>query len=236
MNVMPGSAAVYAETATVGTTVTQQNNVSHSFSDTVDVGVPPVPSAPQNLQVSQAGPDLHVSWTAPATGSSSLLRSTVTATPPTGSPFTVVVPAGGTSAVLPNVAPSTTYSVNVTSTSYTGTGPAAAVSFTTESPTVPPGAPQSVSASWTSMDSPANLSVSWGATDPGNSPIDSFEIQALPANSGTTSPLDAVVSAPATAYSFGNADNSVTWQVTVRAHNAAGWGPWSTAVVVPGFD
>jgi hypothetical protein len=110
------------------------------------------------------------------------------------------------------------------------------VSFTTQAPTIAPGAPQSVSASWTTTDSPANLSISWGATDPGNSPIDRFEIQALPMNSGTTSALDAVISAPAGAYSFGNADNSVSWQVTVRAHNAAGWGPWSTAVLVPALD
>jgi hypothetical protein len=58
MNVTPGSAGVYAETVTVGTTVAQQNNVSHSFSDIVDIGVPPVPSAPQNLRVSQTGPNL----------------------------------------------------------------------------------------------------------------------------------------------------------------------------------
>jgi hypothetical protein len=236
MNVSPGSAGVYAETVTVGTTVAEQNNVSHSFSDKVDIGVPPVPSAPQNLQVSQTGPNLQVSWTAPTTGSSALLRSTITATPPTGSPFTLVVPAGVTSGLLANVAPSTTYSVTVTSTSYTGTSPAATLSFTTEAPTIAPGAPQSVLASWTSTDSPANLSVSWGTTSPGNSPMDRFEIQALPVNSAATSPLDAVISAPAAAYYFGNADNSVSWQVTVRAHNAAGWGPWSTAVVVPPLD
>jgi hypothetical protein len=236
MEVMPGSAAVYPETVTVGTTVAQQNNVSHSFSDQVDIGVPPVPSVPQNLQVSQTGPDLYVSWTAPATGLSSLLHSTITATPPVGSPFTLVVPPGVTSGVLPNVAPSTTYSVTVTSTSYTGTGPAAAVSFTTEAPTVPPGAPQSVSASWTSTDSPASLSISWGTTDPGNSPIDNFEIKAVAVTSRTTSPLDAVIPAPATAYTFYEPNNSVSWRVTVRAHNAAGWGPWSKAVVVPALD
>jgi hypothetical protein len=165
-----------------------------------------------------------------------LLRSTISAAPATGSPFTLVVPAGVSSGLLANVAPSTTYSVTVTSTSYTGTGPAAAVSFTTEAATIAPGAPQSVSAAWTSIDSPANLSISWGATDPGNSPIDRFEIRALPVNSGTTSALDAVIPAPASAYTFGNAANSVSWQVTVRAHNAAGWGPWSTAVVVSALD
>jgi hypothetical protein len=216
--------------------VAQQNNVSHSFSDSVDIGVPPIPSAPQNLQVSQTGPNLQVSWSPPATGLSSLLRSTVTATPSGGSPVTVVVPSGVTSAVVPNVQPSTNYSVSVTSTSYTGTGPAATMTFMTEAPTVAPGAPQSVSAAWTSVDSPANLAVSWGATDPGNSPLDSFEIRAVPVNAGTTSALDAVISAPASAYTFGNAANSVSWQLNVRAHNAAGWGPWSTTVVVPGFD
>jgi hypothetical protein len=236
MNVTPGSAANYAEKVTVGTTVAQQNNVSHSFSDSVDIGVPPVPTAPQNLHVSQTGPNLQVSWTAPATGLASLLRSTITATPTTGSPFTVVVPPGVTSGLVANVAPSTNYTVTVTSTSYTGTGPAAAMSFTTEPPTVAPGAPQSVSASWTSVDTPANLSISWGTTNPGNSPLDSFEIKAIAVNSPTTPPLDAVISAPATAYYFGNADNSLSWQVTVRAHNAAGWGPWSTAVVVPALD
>jgi hypothetical protein len=110
------------------------------------------------------------------------------------------------------------------------------VGFTTEAPTVAPSAPQSISASWTSIDSPASLSVSWGATDPGNSPLDLFEIRAVGVNSGTTSPLDAVIPAPATAYTFYNPSNSVSWQVTVRAHNAAGWGPWSTAVVVPALD
>jgi hypothetical protein len=215
--------------------VAQQNNVAHSFSDSVDVLVPPVPSTPQSLHVSQAGPNLQVSWAAPATGLSSLLRSTITATPPTGSPVTLVVPANATSGVLLNVQPSTTYSVRVTSTSYTGTGPAASESFTTEPPTIAPGAPPSVSAAWTSIDSPASLRASWGAPAPGNSPLDSFEIRALPVNSGTTSPLDAVVPSSTFAYTFG-ADNAVSWQVAVRAHNAAGWGPWSTSAAVPALD
>lgn len=236
LEVTPSSSGTYPEKVTVGTTVAQQNIVSHSFSDIVDIGVPPTPTAPQNLQVSQTGPNLGVSWTAPTTGLSSLLRSTITATPPTGSPQTVVVPGGATSGTVPNVQPSTTYSVTVTSTSYAGTGLAAQMSFTTEAPTVPPGAPQSVKASWTSTDSPASLAVSWGATDPGNSPLDSFEIKAVAVNSKTASPLDAVIPAPASAYSFYNPDNSVTWSVTVRAHNAAGWGAWSNPVTVPGFD
>jgi hypothetical protein len=186
--------------------------------------------------VSQAGPNLQVSWAAPETGLSSLLHSTITATPPTGSPVTLVVPGNATSGVLLNVQPSTTYSVTVTSTSYTGTGPAASESFTTEPPTIAPGAPPSVSAAWTSIDSPASLSASWGAPDPGNSPIDSFEIQALPVPTGATSPLDAVISSPASGYTFATADNAVGWQVAVRAHNAAGWGPWSTSVTVPALD
>jgi hypothetical protein len=86
------------------------------------------------------------------------------------------------------------------------------------------------------VDSPASLSVSWGTTDPGNSPVDNFEVKAVAVNSSTTSPLDAVTPAPATGYTFYQPDNSVSWQVTVRAHNAAGWGPWSTAVVVPALD
>jgi hypothetical protein len=220
----------------VGTSEAQQNIVSHSFSDTVAVAVPPVPSAPANLQVSQSGPNLDVSWAGPSTDSSSLLRSTITATPPSGSPFTVVVPGGGTSGVIDNVQPATTYNVSVYSASYSGAGPASTLSFTTQAATVPPGAPPSVAAAWTSIDSPASLQVSWGATDPGNSPLDSYEVHAVDVNSSTTTPLDAVISAPAGSYTFYEPNNGVSWQVTVRAHNAAGWGPWSAAVVVPALD
>ena len=236
LNMSPGGAGSYAETVTVGTSVAQQNKVPHMFSDTVSVAVPPVPGAPANLQVSQTGPNLGVSWTGPSTDASSLLRSTVTASPPSGSPFTVVVPGSGTAGIVQNVQPSTTYTVSVRSSSYSGTGPASTMSFTTEAPTVPPGAPPSVSASWTSIDSPASLRVSWGVTDPGNSPLDSYEVYATAVSSTTTPPLDAVISSPASSYTFYQPNNGVSWKVTVRAHNAAGWGPWSAVVVVPALD
>jgi hypothetical protein len=237
MIVTPSISGTFPETLTVGTSVPQQNKVPHSLSDTVSIGVPPTPTAPTNVQVAQAGINLQVSWTAPSTGTSSMLRSTITATPSGGSPITVVVPGATSSGIVQNIQPSTTYAITVTSTSYTGTGPPSSVlSFTTQAPTVPPGAPQSVSATWAYGESLTELIVGWGATDPGNSAIDSYEVHAVAINAETTPPpLDVVVSVPASSYVFAN-PAAVSWQVTVRAHNAAGWGPWSTAVVVPPPD
>ncbi|HEV2362248.1 MAG TPA: Calx-beta domain-containing protein, partial [Acidimicrobiales bacterium] len=91
MNVAPGGPGTFAETVTVGTSVAQQNNVPHSFSDSIVVGVPPIPAAPANLAVSQVGPNLDVYWTGPSTDASSLLRSTIAATAVGGSTVTVIV-------------------------------------------------------------------------------------------------------------------------------------------------
>jgi chitinase len=238
INVSPGVPEQYAETVSVATSLPQQNRVAHSFSDEINIGVPPVPAAPTTVQVSQTDANLDVSWTAPSTGSSSVVKSTITAVPSSGATLMAVVAGELTSGSIDNVQASMTYSVTVTSTSYAGTGPASsAVSFTTEVPTVPPGVPPSVTASWAGSSPGANLVVAWGATNTGNSPIDSYEIHAVAVNSETTPPpLDAVTPAPASSYSFVSPDSTVNWQVTVRAHNGAGWGPWSAPVTVTAID
>ncbi len=218
------------ESWTVGTgSTTELNVVSHVATATVTATVPPVPSAPTAVTTSQSGDDIEVGWQAPAIAGSAITSSTVTATPTGGSSaptLTMTVTGRATSAELVGVQPATTYDVTVLSRDITGAGPPSVPAvITTEVATVAPGAPTAVAASLTG-DTTLQLSVSWTASVPGDSPVDDYQVAAA-GSDGEHLTLDAGIATATSASVSASADS---WSVTVRAHNAAGWSPWSSAV------
>jgi hypothetical protein len=219
-----------SESWTVGTgTTTELNLVSHVATATIAATFPPVPSAPTGVTATQSGDDLDISWQPPAVAGTAVTSSTVSATPvgaPGAPTLTATVTGSATSAQIVGVQPATTYDVTVHSSDVAGAGAESdPATITTEVATVPPDAPTGVQASLTG-DLTLQLAVSWTASVPGNSPVDDYQVAAsgsdgenLTLDAGTATTVGTTVSA--------NAD---TWTVTVRAHNGAGWSPWSAPV------
>jgi hypothetical protein len=196
------------------------------------------PGRPGFVQVKQANDQLSVAWW-PLTSTAKLVSSsTVTATPVASSVPTLTATVMGTAAraLVGPVQPGTTYSVTVVSKDAGGTSPTSnPVTFKTQAATVVPTAPTGVSASWTSPGSAGDqIAVRWSAPTGGNSPVDSYQVQATFVDGDLPhAPVTQTVTAPATSGAL-TANDVDTWSVQVRAHNGAGWGPWSNAVVVAG--
>jgi len=216
-------------TVNSGTTA-QLNHVVHTVSDTVVCIVPPIPSAPRALVPSQSGDSIVLGWKAPLTAGAAVTSSLLTATPTTPglSVLTATSTNGATAGAIPGVEPSTTYSLTVLSRDIAGSGPVSApVLFETHAATIPPSPPTNVHASWG-----AGLVVSWIASVPGNSPVDEYEVSATSSDGG--GPV--LVNAGASTETSLNLDSSVdSYQISVRAHNAAGWSDWTVPITQPGL-
>jgi hypothetical protein len=140
--------------------------------------------------------------------------------------LTATIPGAATGGAVPGVVGSTTYSVTVVNNDAVGAGPASQpFVFTTGAATIVPGKP-TINYAFGYAD------IGFAPPSAGNSAIDEYEV--LATGGGQT--LD-VVSAASSFYTYnGNLyaylspQPADTLTVTVRAHNAAGWGPWSAAV------
>ena len=75
------------------------------------------------------------------------------------------------------------------------------------------------------------LVATWAAAAPGNSPIDQYKITIVGSDGGGT--FTQTVSGSTLTVSFSVSDNP-DWAITVQAHNAVGWGPASTRIVLGG--
>ena len=92
-----------------------------------------------------------------------------------------------------------------------------------------------VKASWTNLDPPGttdNLVTSWLAAVPGDSPIDQYRITVIGSDNAGT--FTQTVSGTTLTASF-TIDFIPNWSVTVQAHNAMGWGPFSAAFTLGGL-
>jgi hypothetical protein len=196
------------------------------------------PDAPTIATAAQSGDQVDVTWT-PSPSPPWVVSSTVTATPQ-GSTAPVLRSAVGgskTSALVGPLQPATTYSITVVSTNPGGSSPASgALSFTSEAATVPPSAPSAVSAYWTAPGTGASdsLVANWGAASPGNSPVGQYQVTIRIYDGDTTGSFSQIVSGSKRTASFAGVDDTNSWSVQVRAHNAAGWGPWSSQYILGG--
>jgi hypothetical protein len=215
----------------------QLNLVSHSGGDSITVAQPPAPEAPTEVHAAQVEDQLQVGWTlAPATAEA-ITSSTITLTPTDGSSAPVVTatasPTGGQAGP---VEPLTRYEITVVNKDASGSSPASSpIYFTTPAATVPPSAPTELKAWWIANNPPTgSFAVRWTAGAPGSSAIDEFEVKAVPAEPEVASTLYNIEPASSGETVF-TGNSETPWSASVRAHNAAGWGPWSAPVELGGL-
>lgn len=230
----PGKSVTLALTMTEGTAQTltlafstapypaasQLNLVSHTASVGVTVIRPPAAAAPSGVAVTESGDQLNVQWT-PAPATAPYISASVITVTPVGSTapvLTAVVPGATTSGAVPGVVASTAYSVTVANNDAGGPGATSQpASFTTGPATIVPGAP-TIAYYW------GYAALRWVPTSSGNSVIDEYEVLATGGQTLTTYVSGSTLSA----YLAPAPSDLLT--VKVRAHNAAGWGPWSKPV------
>ena len=194
-----------------------------------------VAAAPTGVTALQAADQFQVDWSPAPVTARLVTSSTVTATP-VGSAapvLTSTVSGNATSAPVGPLQPSTTYQITVVNSDAGGSSPASSpISITSQAASVVPSAPASVSAHWTAPGSPGDTLVAgWAAAAGGNSLVDQYQVTINGSDGGGT--FTQTVTGSTLTATFAVSDNP-NWAVTVRAHNAAGWGPWSTAFTLGG--
>jgi len=197
----------------------------------------PFAAAPTVVTAAQSGDKFLVTWTPNGINPAAVTSSTLTATPVNSSAsiLTTTVTGSATNGGIDLLQPQTAYQITVVNNALSGASPASMpVTLTTEIATVAPSAPTNVVASWAVADPSGTtdtLIAAWVAAVPGDSPIDQYLVTITP-DSG--SPVTQTVSdSTLTAY-FG-VDFTPNWKVTVKAHNAVGWGPSSKPVTLGGL-
>ena len=196
----------------------------------------PVPAVPGGVTATQSGDQFHVSWTPDGVNPIAVTSSILTAAPlsSTASTLTANVAGSATSGSLGPLEPQTTYQITVINTTIGGSGPASIpISVTTTAASVVPSAPTGVTDYWTASDvAIATMIATWSAAVPGDSPVDEYEVLITGSDGGGT--FTQTVSGTTLAASF-TVDSTPDWTVMVRAHNAAGWGPWSASFKLGGL-
>ena len=180
-----------------------------------------------------------VSWTlGPNVNPAAVISSTLTATPvnSTTSTVTTTVSGSATNGLVGPLQPQTTYQITVVSTTIGGSSPASIpISVMTVAASVAPSAPTGVTARWAIADPTTEtdtLVATWNAAVPGDSPVDQYQITISGSDGAGT--LTKIVDGTTLTASF-TVDYIPNWSVTVRAHNALGWGPWSTSFTLGGL-
>jgi len=200
--------------------------------------VVPLPAAPTGVTAVQSGDQFQVSWMPNGVNPAAVASTTVTVTPvnSTDSMLTTTVAGSATNGIISSLQPQTAYQVTVVNRTISGSSPASTpISVTTSPATVPPSAPTGVTARWANLDPSGatdTLVATWQAADPGDSPIDQYVVTITGSDGAGTSTQ--TVSGTTLTASF-TMDYIPNWSVTVRAHNAFGWGPASSVFRLGGL-
>ena len=198
----------------------------------------PVPAAPGGVAAVQSGDQFQISWMPNGVNPIAVTSSTLTATPvnSTASILTATVTGSAMTGVIASLQPETTYEITVVNTTIGGSSAASSpISVTTGTATIAPSAPTNVVAHWTILDptdTTDTLVATWSAAVPGNSPIDQYQITITGSDGAGT--FTQTVSGTTLTASF-TVNWNPNWTVTVKAHNAVGWGPASAPVTVGGL-
>ena len=196
--------------------------------------VPP-PGAPTSVAAIQVGDEFQVSWKPSTPNPTVITSSTITATPIGSAAQVVSATETGSAATgfVGPLQPMTTYQITVVSTDAGGSSaPSAPITATSQPASVPPSAPTGVTARWLSPGAvPDTLMASWTAAVPGDSPTDQYQITIKGSDGGGT--FTQSVSGSTLTASF-SVNDIPDWSVSVRAHNAVGWSPWSAVFVLGG--
>ena len=205
------------------------NSSAHAY-----LVVPP-PGTPTVVGAVQVGDQFQVSWATPLANPLATTSSTITATPVNSSAptLTATVSGSATTGLIGPLQPSTSYQISVVTTDAGGTSaPSSAYLAASHAAATLPSASTSVAAVWSAPGMPGDtLLATWAAAAPGDSPIDQYTITITGSDGGGT--FTQTVSGATLAASFSVSD-SPDWTITVQAHNAVGWGPASTPIVLGG--
>jgi len=196
----------------------------------------PAPSSATDVTAAQSGDQFQVAWTPNGVNPLAVTSSTLTATPVDSTASIVTTTVGGSApdGLLGPLEPDTTYQVTVENTTIGGSSPASdPITVTTVAASTAPSAPTGVAARWTAVGATtATLVATWHAAVPGDSPINQYEVTIKGSDGGGAFTHD--VSGTTLTASF-VVDFIPDWSVTVRAHNAVGWGPWSPRFTLGGL-
>ena len=234
------SSSALSNTAPVSTTFIANDMHKDAIynSTTAAYLVVPIPTAPTDVTAVQSDDQFQVSWTVNGVDPVAVTSSIVTATPinSTAPVLTTTVSGPAAGGVISPLQPDTTYQITVVNTSVGGTSPPSTpISVTTSPATIPPSVPTGVTASWSNPDPSGTtdtIVANWQAANPGNSPIDQYLVT-ITGSDGAGTFTQTVSGTTLTAYF--SVDYIPNWSVTVQAHNAAGWGPISSAVHLGGL-
>jgi hypothetical protein len=195
------------------------------------------PGAATGVSATQVEDHFQVNWVPTAATGPIVTSSVVTATPieSTAPVLTATVTGAGSSIPVGPLQPQTTYQITVVNTDPGGSGPASAPRTVTTPPsTVPPSIPGAVTAHWTNPGEPGDmLAAAWSEGSPGDSPIDHYQVRITEIEDGSPPTYTQEVSGSTFNATFQVSDIP-NWHVYVRAHNAAGWGPWSAPITLGG--
>lgn len=197
----------------------------------------PAPLAPAEVVVNQSGDQAAVSWAPDAVNPATITSSTLIATDVSSSAIlTTTVNGPATTGLVGPLQPQTTYEITVVNTTIGGSGPASApVYLRTTVATIAPSAPTGVKANWASPDPTGatdTIIANWNAAVPGDSPVDEYRVT-IDGSDGAGSYTQTVSGANLTVQF--TVDYIPNWTLIVQAHNAAGWGPWSTPFTLGGL-
>jgi hypothetical protein len=146
------------------------------------------------------------------------------------------VSGNASSGIISSLQPQTTYQITVVSSNIGGTGVASIPIFLTTSPaTIAPSTPTFTTVYWLipdPSDATDTIVANWNAADPGNSPVDQYEVTITGSDGAGT--FTQTVSGTTLTASF-TVDWTPNWSVSIRAHNAAGWSAWSTPYALGGL-
>jgi hypothetical protein len=194
------------------------------------------PGAPTGVTATQVEDHFQVNWT-PAVATEPIVSSSVvTATPiESAAPvLTATVSGAGSTVPIGPLQPQTTYQITVVNTDPGGSSPPSAITVTTPPSTVPPSVPSTVTAHWTNPGEPGDmLAAAWSEGSPGDSPIDHYQVRITEIEDGSPATFTQEVSGSTLNATF-QVNDIPNWHVYVRAHNAAGWGPWSAPFTLGG--
>jgi hypothetical protein len=198
----------------------------------------PIPAAATVLNAVQSGDTLQVSWTTMGVNPVAVTSSKLIATPlnSTAPVLNTSVYGAATTGVISSVQPSTTYLIRVVNVTLGGNSPASSpISVTTNGATIPPGAPTGLTAHWTNLNptGPTDTFIAnWQPADPGDSPVDQYLVLITDTDTGST--MTQTVPGTSLTADF-TVDWVPDWSIKVQAHNAAGWGPWSSTFLLGGL-
>ena len=177
------------------------------------------PDMPGSLSAAVEGNDIVISWTRPATVHLTGYALHITNSADDNA-STEIIAAGVTSHRMINAAADVSYSFKIRAQNDGGSSAWTEVVDATR--IVPPAAPERISAETGDND----ITVTWSSSNARF--VDGYQLRHGEADAAETQTVD--LAAATTSYIHTAPDEGTVYHYEVRAHNSAGYGPWSTSV------